>query len=229
MGTSRTILRGRTHNASRESELPRDLWRRLSRRFRFLPPDVGTPGSLSWGCRRSPLRRTQSRSPLPVRPFRDLPSSRRLPTSTVFRPRGFSPPRRITPPRPCRDVAPDCRPWGSPRFRPLRGVVPATPFCPAELSSPDAAPQLDESSALGCGHTPSPCCHADLATPATLPPRRCASELDLRRIHTAPDLGAFRRARSRIVALRCRSATTDALLGLPPALTPTEAEALTRS
>lgn len=139
---------------------------------RLLPPGVGTPDCLSWGCRRSPLRRARPRSPLPDAPLRVHPSGRRLPTPTMFRPRGFSPPRRFAPPRPCRDVAPDCRPWGSPRFRPLRGVIPATPFRPPEPCSPDAAPVRNEFRPVGCGQAAPPCRHAVTASPAPLPPRR---------------------------------------------------------
>jgi len=74
--------------------------------------------------------------------------------------------------RACRDVAPDCRPWDSPRFRPLRGAVPVTPFRPSELCSPDTARAPDKSVALGPGHVPTACCHAAVTTPDPLPPRR---------------------------------------------------------
>jgi hypothetical protein len=40
--------------------------------IRLLPPDVGTPGCLSWGCRRSPLRRARVVESTPGRPLSGL-------------------------------------------------------------------------------------------------------------------------------------------------------------
>lgn len=140
---------------------------------RLMPLDVGTPSCLSWGCRRSPLRRSRCAKSTPGEdPCGTSPSGRRLPTPTVFRPCGFSPLRRLAPPLPCRDVAPGCRPWGSSRFRPLRGVIPATPICPSEPCSPDTASALDESRTWAavrrgrCVTTPPP------LHPRPRPPRR---------------------------------------------------------
>jgi len=67
--------------------------------FRSKLPDALTSDFLSWDCRRSPLRRSRPRSPLPTRRCHH----RRVfglmvPASTVFRPRGLSPPRRFAPP-----------------------------------------------------------------------------------------------------------------------------------
>lgn len=45
------------------------------------------------------------------------------PVDIRFRPRGFSPPRRLSPRGGCEFVAPRCRPWGSPRF-PSRAPAP---------------------------------------------------------------------------------------------------------
>jgi len=50
----------------------------------------------------------------------------------LFRPRGFSPPRRFTPSRPCWFVAPSYRPWGSPRFVQLRNYTPRDAVLPSE-------------------------------------------------------------------------------------------------
>ncbi len=70
---------------------------------------------------RSPLHRHQSGSPLPA----GCPAfGARQPASPVFRPRGFSPPRRLAPPRSRGLVASRCRSWGSSRFRPSRNELP---------------------------------------------------------------------------------------------------------
>jgi hypothetical protein len=66
--------------------------------------------------------RVHSRRPRP-------PSGRRCHPSSSFRPRGFSPPRRLSPRRGCRFVAPCCRLWGSTRC-PLR--LPDRPKAPCK-------------------------------------------------------------------------------------------------
>jgi len=43
---------------------------------------------------------------------------------SAFRPRGFAPPRRFVPPRPCGPIAGRCRSWGSSRFLPSRNGIP---------------------------------------------------------------------------------------------------------
>jgi hypothetical protein len=64
----------------------------------------------------------------------------RRPAVSSFRPRGFSPPRRLAPPRPCGPVASRCRSWGSPRFhRVRRPGFPAMRSCPPKPCSPPAA------------------------------------------------------------------------------------------
>lgn len=93
---------------------------------RLLPPGVGTPDCLSWGCRRSPLRRARPRSPLPDAPLRVHPSGRRLPTPTMFRPRGFSPPRRFSPRAGLRACCIPLPVLGFAAFRKTRHQRPAT-------------------------------------------------------------------------------------------------------
>jgi hypothetical protein len=72
------------------------------------------PSHLSAGVR-SPLRRHPLAHPLPVA----LASFLRSLGSHLgfsFRPRGFSPPRRLSPRWSCGLVASRCRSWGSPRY-----------------------------------------------------------------------------------------------------------------
>jgi len=62
-----------------------------------------------------------SRSPLPVdsaeQARRRHPSGRERYLSSMFRPRGFAPPRRLTPSTRGTRIAACCRPWGSLRFQ----------------------------------------------------------------------------------------------------------------
>jgi len=146
------------------------------------PADCSSPGYLSWGCHRSPLRRTDSRSPLPVRPFRASPSDRssQLQSRSVLVVSHHLDGLLLH--RTCRALRPGCRPWGSSRFRLLRRAIPATRLRPSEPCSPVAAPrQSSPIGALGRGHIASPCFHASPTTPAALPPRRCAMAIGLRR------------------------------------------------
>jgi len=63
----------------------------------------------------------------------------------AFRPRGFSPPRRLPPPRPRRFVSPCCRSWGSPCFRSSRNELPHDAFLPFEAFPPPTATRRNES------------------------------------------------------------------------------------
>ena len=88
------------------------------------------PDCLSWVVQRSPLHRPESKSPTPGVRVSAAPFGEEQPVLPALRPRGFAPPRRFTPLRPCRFVAPCSRSWGSPCFVPSRngpphGVVPA--------------------------------------------------------------------------------------------------------
>jgi len=88
------------------------------------------PDCLSWGFQRSPLHRTESKSPTPGFRVSTAPFGARQPVSPACRPRGFAPPRRVVPLRPCRSVSPCCRSWGSPYFFPSRNGPPYS-VCPA--------------------------------------------------------------------------------------------------
>jgi hypothetical protein len=108
------------------------------------PPHPGEPGlgSSSRGLARLlPLRRVPSARPLPSGAQRRRSSGRWFHAPTSFRPRGFSPPRRLSPRRGCGFVAPRCRPWGSSRFR-----------LPAPAASAEAAGARTPSPR--CGLTP---------------------------------------------------------------------------
>lgn len=112
-----------------------------------------------------------------VRPASVSPPGLALPSGwesrfpSACRPRGFSPPRRVVPPRPCGRIAGRCRSWGSPRFLPSRNGIPRD--APAALRS---FPSADSyvSSATNRGRTwaritarPSPA----VRSLRTLPPR----------------------------------------------------------
>jgi hypothetical protein len=76
---------------------------------------------------RAPLhrrrRRVHSRSDVAIRP-----SGQGYQPLSVFRPRGFSPPRRLAPLRSCGLVASRSRSWGPPRFRLSRNRLPRDAF-----------------------------------------------------------------------------------------------------
>jgi len=84
---------------------------------------------------RAPLhrghRRVHSRSDVATRP-----SGQRYHPLSVFRPRGFSPPRRLAPLRPCGLVASRSRSWGPPRFHLSRNRLPRDAFLPYEAFLP---------------------------------------------------------------------------------------------
>jgi len=72
-------------------------------------------GTRSRAATGMPLHRRSDRASTPMRCHHRISSSK-LPLRTMFRPRGFSPPRRVPPLGGRRFVAPCCRSWGSPRF-----------------------------------------------------------------------------------------------------------------
>jgi len=84
---------------------------------------------------RAPLhrrrRRVHSRSDVAIRP-----SGQGYQPLSVFRPRGFSPPRRLAPLRSCGLVASRSRSWGPPRFRLSRNRLPRDAFLPYEAFLP---------------------------------------------------------------------------------------------
>lgn len=84
----------------------------LNRRVRFQTP---TPPALPRGC--TGLRGTSCRS-------------------SRVRSRGFTPPQRFPPLRPCRSVSPCCRSWGSLRFTSPSGENPRSAFLPFEAFPP---------------------------------------------------------------------------------------------
>jgi hypothetical protein len=81
---------------------------------------------------------------------RPLPSARRCHASCSFRPRGFSPPRRLPPPAARGLVASHCRPWGSSGFRldarcaGARGASPPMPHPPEPSPPVQPYPRLRE-------------------------------------------------------------------------------------
>ena len=100
-------------------------------------PSIARRDCLSWGLSKDrpsvvPASGVHSRNTLA-----DVPSERACHGPFVFRPRGFSPPRRLAPSKTCACIATRSRPWGSPRFD-ARSAG-----CPARLASPrDAFPAL---------------------------------------------------------------------------------------
>jgi len=98
---------------------------------------------LSWGCPKKPLRRLSSGSPLPgafhERTRFRLPSGGEGQPSSVFRPRGFSPPRRFPPPS---DVAPDLAGLHStvPTLRAYFSALPTLGFTTFQRTPPPPDP-----------------------------------------------------------------------------------------
>ena len=119
-------------------------------------------GFLSWGCPKIAPPSTRAEESTPGR-FRVLRGG--LPHPPAFRPRGFSPPRRLAPLRPRGLVSSRCRSWGSPRFHRLR--KPTSPRRhPAlrSLPSADSTPGVTTALALSSftlrsreAGTPGPC------------------------------------------------------------------------
>jgi hypothetical protein len=106
------------------------------------------PGFLSWGCPKiaPPSFKPRSSSPGQVprsvaAPLR-LPFGMGMPFPSAIRPRGFPPPRRFAPPRPCDPLSGRCRSWGSPRFVPLRTEFLAMRLLPFEAFPPPTAAQI---------------------------------------------------------------------------------------
>jgi len=119
----------------------------VSRRVPVLATRLQSRVSSLGVVQRSPLHRTRSGNPTPgdvlprisarpcsAFPRRPAPPSRweRL-FPSACRPRGFSPPRRFIPPRPCDRIAGRCRSWGSQRFFLSRNRLPRC--APAALRS----------------------------------------------------------------------------------------------
>ena len=143
--SSRTSARAARECVNTRLRDPPDLRCRLAR---HLPSPSVQPVArldcLSWGCPKiAPPSSWRHRSPLPEAPLRDPPSGRACHSSSVFRPRGFPPPRRFAPPMPCACIATRSRPWGSSRFQTA---------CP-QVASPTARPSPG---CLPCPSKPSP-------------------------------------------------------------------------
>jgi len=124
--SSRTFARVAREWVNTRLRDPPDLRCRLAR---HLPSPSVQPVTrldcLSWIVQRSPLRRPGDTGVHSRRePLRDPPSGRACHGSSMFRPRGFSPPRRFTPPMPGACLATRSRPWGSPRFGPPAARLP---------------------------------------------------------------------------------------------------------
>lgn len=118
--------------------------------FVWLPLNTRVLNCLSWGFPKTPLHRLENcRSPLPV-PGCPVSFGKSLcRCSLVFRPSGFSPVRRLSPPTACRDVSPCFRSWGSPRFRRLRNRHPRV--CDRTLRS---LPSVRSDDSLRCRSEP---------------------------------------------------------------------------
>lgn len=148
-----------------------------------------------------PLYRHHSRCPLPAK-FRlplSSPSAGRCQATRSFRPRGLSPPRRLSPPTARGLVASHSRPWGSSGFNLVphhrngapHAVSPPMPY-PSELSPP-AKPYLHL-----C--RPLPSCRFELRSwghQGSSTSRPCSVRASV------------------VAASRCRSTTPVALLGFP--------------
>ena len=124
---------------------------------------------------RSPLHRSRPWSPSPERRAGTCPLRLAFPSGwecrfpSAFRPRSFSPPRRLAPPRPCDPIAGRSRSWGSPCFNPSRNGPPHG--APAALRSfPSADSDGDGEVSAPWRASPAgpfPVCRS----PRSLPPR----------------------------------------------------------
>jgi hypothetical protein len=185
--SSRTSARAARECVNTRLRDPPDLRCRLAR---HLPSPSVQPVArldcLSWDCPKiAPPSSWRHRSPLPEPPLREIPSGRACHSSSMFRPRGFPPPRRFAPPMPGACIATRSRPWGSSRFqtacpqvasptaRPSPGCLP----CPSKPSprSQRRLPGHPDTHANARDETPqqprstSPaCCHAVHRTPCPL-------------------------------------------------------------
>jgi hypothetical protein len=111
-----------------ETNDPRGLglsFRALAARGIRCPPAAEATGDpqilLSWPCPLAPPRRAPAGASTPSTrpPKRSCAFGSGLPTPDIlFRPRGFTPPRRLPPHQGRGSVAPHSRPRGSPRFGP---------------------------------------------------------------------------------------------------------------
>jgi hypothetical protein len=183
--------------------------------FRFSPLDTRVLSSLSWGCQIPPLRRdNRGVHSATVTRCRVSATGSGLPHPTSFRPRGFSPPRRVAPPRPLRDVAPGTDHGVRHVSTCCETGFLATHSCPPELSSPmtAAARSTEVRHTAGDRHR-GPTLPPYHRSPVALPPRRCV--VNLLAQAAGRDREALLHHRSRDESLRCRADSSHALLGLP--------------
>ena len=118
--------------------LQRDSLIRMRRRSRRGSTEVEPSRGIYLG---SPLHRRTRR---PSTPGAEAPRRARATVTRMFRPRGLSPPRRLSPAGSCRFVAPCCRSWDSLRFTPDPPDGPKTgsalPEIPAARDHPSKNP-----------------------------------------------------------------------------------------
>jgi hypothetical protein len=108
------------------------------------------------------------------------PSGRRCHPSTVFRPRGLSPPRRFAPHRGCGFVAPRCRLWGSTRFPSRLPAHPRVPCKAFAFPAPRVIPFEEFPSSAAVPH------HCGLCPPAIAARSPCPDLLDRSRAWRRP-------------------------------------------
>lgn len=122
-----------------------------------------------------------------------------LPTTRSFRPRGFSPPRRLPPPAACGLVASHYRPWGSPGFRVRRSIAcMAARVLPHRCPALQSFPRPHSRTCISTGRCP-------LAVLSCVPGANQGSSTSRRCSVRA----------SVVVVCRCRPPTPVALLGFP--------------
>jgi hypothetical protein len=154
-GPPRTIDRSAHRHVSVGVHDPPDL-RVDCRRVPVLATRLSSRVSSHGVVQRSPLHRTSRgvRRPVELRQrLRSVrsPFGREVPFPSAIRPRGFPPPRRLAPPRPCDPVSDRCRSWGSPRFSPSRNGSPRD--APTALRSlPSADSVVDERRRISVRH-----------------------------------------------------------------------------
>jgi len=233
---SRTIDRSAYPHVNGGTRDPPDLGA-IPDAFRSLRPGREA-GFLSWGCPKIAPPSFKPRSPSPGRTHPLAPVltpvarglippsewERRFPLA--FRPRGFSPPRRFAPPRPCDRISGRCRSWGSPRFLPLRNGIPRD--VPTALRSLPSADSYGTPGRIPCSRGPaSPSRPFPTApSPQTLPPHPFPLTRSPAVTRRLPDesrgLEALLHRRVRCAPCRCQPYAPGAPLGLadlpvPPA------------